>query len=493
MDEPYDLVVRGGTVVTSAERTVADVAMSGGRVVALGRALGTARREIDASGLLVLPGGVDSHCHVEQLSAAGLMCADDFESATVSAAFGGTTTLVSFAAQHRGMSVTEVVRDYHECAEPKAVVDYAFHIIVSDPTPKVLHEELPPLIQEGYRSLKVFMTYDRLRLDDYQILQVLALARREGALTMVHAENHDMIRWLGEGLLAAGHRAARFHAVAHAALAEREAVSRMLTLAELVDAPVFIVHVSTPEALEAIKSARERGQRVHAETCPQYLFLTADDLNREGVEGAKYFCSPPPRDEAAQEALWEALRDGTLGCFTSDHAPYRLDTTGKLARGPNPSFREIASGVPGLEVRTALLFSEGVGQGRIDLHRFVELTSTEPARIFGLFPRKGTIAVGSDGDLALWDPEREVELGSSGLHDRVGYTPYQGRRVRGWPVTVVRRGEVVIEEGQLRAESGSGRYLPRETLDAAVPAGRASKASLLARRFGARSPLHQLS
>jgi dihydropyrimidinase len=480
----YDLVISNGTVVTASEAMRCDVGISEGRVAALGHAL-IGKESIDASGKLVLPGGVDSHCHIEQLSASGLICADDFYTGTVSAAFGGTTTIIPFAAQHRGMSVKKVVKDYHACAEPKAVIDYAFHLIISDPTPAVLNEELPALIRQGYTSFKVYMTYDRLKIDDYQMLQILSLARREGAITMVHAENHDMIRWLSEKLLEAGHREPKFHAVSHAQLAEGEATSRAIHLAELLDSAMLIVHVSSEEAMSAIRDAQTRGLKIYGETCPQYLFLTVDDIDQPGTLGAMCCCAPPPRDKASQEAMWRGLANGSFQVFSSDHSPYRFDSTGKLAKGPNPAFNEIANGVPGLEVRMALLYSEGVRQGRIDIHRFVDLTATRAARLYGLFPRKGTIAVGSDADIGIWDPEKRVRLTSSMMHDNVGYTPYEGRMITGWPVTVLSRGRIVVDNGVLRAERGSGRFLVRERLESARLSGKASAAIELARRFGA--------
>ncbi len=459
--EPFDLVVRDGVVVTATERMRCDVGIVSGRVSALADVLGPGRTELDAGGRLVLPGGVDSHCHIEQRSASGLMCADDFYSATVAAAFGGTTTVVPFAAQHRGQSLRAVVDDYRARGDAKAVIDYGCHLIVSDPSETALRQDLPALIAEGYTSFKVYMTYDRLRLDDAQILAVLALARHEGALTMVHAENHDMIHWLGDRLLAQGHRAPKFHAVAHTALAEGEAAARAIGLATLVDTPLLVVHVSTQEALGAIRGAQARGLPIYGETCPQYLFLTAKDLDREGLLGAMWCCSPPPRDAAAQGAMWRGLANGTLQVFSSDHAPYRFDDSGKLAAGPNPSFTQIANGVPGIEVRMPLLFSEGVGRNRLDLHRFVDLTATRPAKLYGLFPAKGTIAVGADADIALWDPDREVRIRAADLHHNVGYTPYEGRVVKGWPTTVLSRGRIVVDGGVLRAERGTGRFVPR--------------------------------
>ncbi len=457
-----DLVIRNGNVVTATEEVFCDIGIAKGRIAMLGKKLEGGARSIDAGGSYVFPGGIDPHCHIEQLSSSGLLCADDFYSGTVSAAFGGTTTIVPFAAQHRGDSVRKVVSDYHGRAKAKAVIDYAFHLILSDPTESVMNEELPELIRNGYTSFKVYMTYERLRLDDYQMLRVLELAKREGALTMVHAENHDMIRFSAERLLARGDRAPKFHGVAHSRLAEGEATFRAIALAELLDAPVFIVHVSSAEAAAEIRRARARGARVFAETCPQYLFLTAEDLDREGMTGAMFCCSPPPRDRASQETLWRGLADGTIQVFSSDHAPYRFDETGKLANGPDAPFDRIANGVPGIEVRMPLLFSEGVLKGRIDIHRFVELTSTRAAKIYGMFPQKGSISIGADADLVIWDQDLEVAIESAKLHDNVGYTPYEGRKVKGWPATVLSRGRVVVDGGELQVERGSGEFVARE-------------------------------
>ncbi|MGH7031299.1 MAG: amidohydrolase family protein, partial [Stellaceae bacterium] len=326
----YDLVIRNGTVATAADTMECDVGIRDGVVVTLGRALGPGAREIDAAGKLVLPGGIDSHCHIEQRSSAGVVCADDFYSATVAAAFGGTTTVIPFAAQHRGQSLRQVVEDYHAAAQPKAVIDYAFHLIISDPTAEVMGQELPALIQDGYTSFKVYMTYDLLQLNDGQMLDILAVARREGALVMVHAENYDMIKWLTARLLDRGLAEPCWHAAAHARLAEGEATNRAVSLAQLLDVPLLIVHVSAAEAIEVIRDAQTRGLKIYGETCPQYLFLTADDIARPGLEGAKFCCSPPPRDHAAQQAVWAGLKNGTFQVFSSDHAPYRYDASGKL-------------------------------------------------------------------------------------------------------------------------------------------------------------------
>jgi dihydropyrimidinase len=468
----FDLVIRNGTVVTASDRMDCDVAIAQGKIVALGKALGAGAREIDAAGRLVLPGGIDSHVHIEQQSSMGIETADDFYSGSVAAAFGGTTTIIPFAVQERGRPLRASLTDYHARATPKAVIDYAFHLIILDPSEQVLGQELPALIKDGYTSFKVYMTYDRLRLDDYQLLSVLACARRHGAMAMVHAENHEIIRWLTEKLLAGGNTAPLFHAVSHPRIAEAEATDRALRLSELLDVPMLIVHMSEVAAIGTLRAAQTRGLRVYGETCPQYLFLTAQDLDRHGLEGAKFCCSPPPRDAEAQQAVWAGLRNGTFQVFSSDHAPYRFDESGKLPKGAATRFSEVANGVPGIELRLPLLFSEGVLKGRIDLNQFVALSATNHAKIYGLYPRKGTIAIGSDADLAVWNPAREVKIGAGMLHDRVGYTPYEGRTVSGWPEVVLSRGRVVVSDGALKASHGSGEFLPCGVPEPAQPLGR---------------------
>lgn len=470
----FDLLIRGGTVATAVDTFDTDIAVRNGRIVALGHDLGAATREIDAAGMLVLPGGIDAHCHIEQESSTRIMTADDYYSGSVSAAFGGNTTFIPFAAQHKGQNLRDIVRLTHERAGPKSVIDYAFHLIVSDPTEQVLGQELPSLIMEGYTSFKVYLTYELLKISDRQMLDVLSLARAHGAMTMVHAENDDIINWISERLMSRGHVEPKFHAVAHARIAESEASRRAIDLARLVDARLLIVHVSAAESAQAILNARNKGLPIYGETCPQYLFLTREDLDRQGMEGAKFCCSPPPRDASAQEAIWRGLTNGTFQVFNSDHAPYRYDETGKFNAGPNPPFRKIANGVPGLETRMPLLFSEGVGRGRLTLNEFVALTSTNAAKIYGLHPRKGTIAIGADADIAIWDPHWERTITRSMLHDNMDYTPYEGRTVTGWPRIVINRGRVVVEDESLQVERGSGTFLERkpETPDStAYPTG----------------------
>ncbi len=457
----FDAVIRGGVVATASDTVTCDVGIVGGKVAMLGEALGPGAEEIDARAKLVLPGGIDSHVHIDQPSPeTGALPATDFFSATVSAVCGGNTTVIPFVRQLKGQSMRQAVDDYHRRAEGKAVIDYAFHLIVADPTEQVLGQELPALVHDGHTSLKIYLTYDALKLTDYQVLDVLAFVRREGAFAMVHAENADSIKWLTERLLARGKTEPKYKGVAHAPPVEREAAHRAITLAEIADTPILIVHVATADAAEQLRWAQRRGLKVFGETCPQYLFLTGDELEKEGMEGAKCICAPPPGDRANQEALWRALEAGVFQVVSSDHAAFRFDDPkGKLIEGPKTPFNRITNGVPGIETRMPLLFSGGVQEGRIDLQRFVALTATNAAKMYGLYPRKGTIAVGADADIAVWDPDREVRISLDVLHDGMDYTPYEGMRVRGWPEITLARGEVVYKGGEFVGRRGRGAFL----------------------------------
>ncbi|MGM4887334.1 dihydropyrimidinase [Tardiphaga sp. 20_F10_N6_6] len=484
-DPVYDLVIRGGTVATSSDVFAADVGITGETIVALGSGLAAGKTEIDATGKLVLPGGVDAHAHIEQLSAAGIMNADTFESATRSAAFGGTTSVISFAAQHVGMDVHEVVTDYTALAKKGAMIDYAFHIIVSDVTEKVIAEDIPALVREGHSSIKIFMTYDRLKVDDEKLLDILAAAREAKALVCVHAENHGVIAWMVKRLIDKGYTAPKYHAVSHARVSESEAFTRLIAFSELLDQPVMIFHVSTREGAAVIREARGRGVKIFAETCPQYLFLTAEDMDKPGAEGAKWMCSPPARTTDDQEALWHALALGDLQLISSDHAPYRYDETGKLRAGPNPTFKQVANGLPGLEVRLPLLFDAMVSKGRLGLSKFVELTSTAPAQIYNL-PKKGSIAIGNDADIAIWDPVRKVTLTDEMMHDLTGFSPFSGRTVTGWPEKVLLRGRVLVDGDTFTSKPGEGRLMLREGGRAATPSGKLASEMDPAKNFGAK-------
>ncbi|MGZ3215115.1 dihydropyrimidinase [Paracoccus sp. T5] len=457
-----DLVITGGTIVTAADSYAADIGIKDGRIAQIGLGLSGAD-SIDATGLLVLPGGIDAHVHLDQPTSDGTVMADGFASGTRSAAAGGNTTVLPFALQIKGQSLRACVEDYRRKAAGQCHTDVAFHLIVSDPTPQVLGQELPALVRDGYTSFKVFMTYDDLVLNDAQLLDVFEVARRERALVMVHAEGHDAIKHLTRRLEAEGHTAPYYHAEAHAQIAEREATHRAISHAQLIDVPIVIVHVSGREPMEQIQWARARGLRVFAETCPQYIALTADDLRGLDMdfEGAKYVCSPPPRDAASQAAIWQGLQDGTFDIFSSDHCPFRFE--GEASKD-NPrartSFRWVPNGIPGVETRLPILFSEGVGKGRISLQRFVALTSTNPARLYGLYPQKGSIAIGADADLTLWDPNLTRPIRQADLHHACDYTPYEGMHIRGWPVRTILRGRTIALEGDV-GHDATGQELNR--------------------------------
>ena len=458
----FDCVIRNGTVVTGGDATRCDIAIVDGRIAAIAQSLGGAQQEIDASALLVLPGGIDGHVHLEQPMPGGMQLADDFYTGTVSAASGGTTTVVCFAGQEVGRSLGAVMQEYRARAAGRAIIDYGFHPIICDPSEELLMRELPALIREGYPSFKVFMTYDNLKLSDRQILEALTVAKREKALVLFHAENSDITGWLTDQLEAAGHTAPKYHAASRPMAAEREATHRAITLAEIVGVSILVVHVSGADAAEQIRWARARGLPVYAETCPQYLFLSTDDLDTADYAGAKYVCSPPPREKANQQAIWKALAEGVFDIFSSDHSPFRYDDPrGKKLGGKEHPFRSIPNGIPGIAARLPLLFSEGVAQGRISLQQFVALTTTNPAKLFGLYPRKGTIAVGSDADLVLWDSNKEVTITNSLMHHNADYTPYEGVRVTGWPVTTISRGTVIWERGTLRGRPSHGQFIRR--------------------------------
>lgn len=457
----YDTIIKGGTIVTAADMFAADIGIRGERIVAMAEDLGDDGTVLDATGKLVMPGGIDSHVHISQPSGDGIVMADDFESGTRSALFGGNTTVMPFCLQERGDSLRTDIDNYHGLAEGNCYTDVSFHLIVSDPTPEVLGQELPASIEAGYRSVKVFMTYENLCLNDAELLATFDVARRHDATMMIHCENEDAIRFLAEQHEADGNLGPAAHATTRPVAVEREATHRAVSLAEIAQIPIVIVHVSNGAAADEIRRARRRGLRVTAETCPQYLMLTARDLDGMDWEGAKFVCSPPPRDEAEQRACWNGLMDGTFQLFSSDHCPFRYQgTDGKRNEKGLKSFVHIPNGIPGVETRLPILFSEGVVKGRIDACQFVALTSTNHAKTYGLYPRKGTIAVGSDADIVLWDPKLERTVRHDDLHDGADYSPYEGLNLTGWPVTVLLRGRVMVRNGDLVADK-VGQYLGR--------------------------------
>ncbi|MDJ0825558.1 MAG: dihydropyrimidinase [Rhodobacter sp.] len=456
----HDLVIKSGQVVTPDGTAVADLAVTGGKIAAIGDGLYGAQ-EVDATGLIVLPGGIDPHCHIEQKSGMGQWNADTFETATRSAALGGTTTVISFAAQHKGQRLKDVVADYTTRAQRGAAIDHAFHIIISDTTVPDFETDLAQLIAAGHRSLKLFTTYN-IKLGDADILHVMTLARQHGALVCVHAENDALIQHAKAKLLTEGKTRPEHHAASHPRAAEIEAVARLCQFAEYLDQPVMLFHISTAEAAETIRKAKARGARIWAETCPHYLLMTEDVLTQDGLDGAKWMCSPPQRTSEDQDALWQALSDGTLDLISSDHAPYRFDETGKLAAGPDARFDQIANGLPGLETRLPLIFDALVTKGRGSLQDLARLTATAPAEIYGL-PDKGRLAAGYDADITLWDPHRSYAYGANDLHDNVGYNPWAGHSITGWPIRTYLRGQLIADNGQFLGTPGAGRRIDRPT------------------------------
>ncbi|WP_407050023.1 dihydropyrimidinase [Methyloraptor flagellatus] len=471
----YDLVIRGGTVVTAADTVRADVGIRAGKIVAVADKIEGGAKVIDASGLLVMPGGIDSHVHLAQPAFGGPKMADGFETGTRSAIAGGNTTVLPFALQPRGASLRASVTDYHREADGQSYCDYGFHLIISDPSPSVLGQELPALVGDGYTSFKVFMTYDDLVLNDRQLLEVFDCARGCGALVMVHCEGYDSIKFMTERLEAAGKTAPYYHAVSRPQVVEREATHRAISHGELIDVPIMIVHVSGREPMEQIRWAQQKGLKVYGETCTQYISLTADDLKGLNMDetGGKYVCSPPPRDHASWEAIWEGIRGGVFQTFSSDHCPFFYEgSEGKLNPKARTSFKWVPNGIPGVEVRLPILWSKGVGEGRITPNEFVALTSTNHAKIYGLYPEKGSIGVGFDADIVLWDPNRKETIRQELMHHGSDYTPFEGIAVTGWPVMTILRGAVVAEEGRILGTKADGKFLKRGLSPYAVPTGR---------------------
>lgn len=459
-----DMVITGGRIVTPSGVVEGDLAIAGGTILSVGDPvdLASAKSVIDAQEQLVLPGGVDVHCHIEQMSGMGQWNADTFETATQSAAFGGTTSLISFAAQAAGDRLSATVENYAARARRGAKVDHAFHITVTDTSVPDFEAELGALIDAGHRSIKVFTTYN-IQLSDAQILAVLSQAKAHGALVCVHAENDAIIARAKADLLAKGQTHPRNHALSRPRIAEIEAVERMCRFAEHLDQPVMLFHISTREAVDVIRDAKARGVPVWAETCPHYLLMTDEVLDRPGLEGAKWMCSPPQRTAEDQEALWTGLADGTINLVSSDHAPYRFDETGKLSAGPEADFTQIANGLPGLETRLPLMFDAAVSQGRMDAVAFANLTSTIPASIYGL-TNKGSLEAGKDADIAIWDPSAERTFAQDDLHDNVGYNPWEGRTIRGWPTQVFLRGKQIVHDATFSGTAGEGQWIHRPAI-----------------------------
>jgi dihydropyrimidinase len=455
-------LVKNGTIVTASDRYEADVLIENGVISTIGRGLpAQADTVVDAAGRLLLPGGIDVHTHLD-MPFGGTTSADDFETGTIAAAHGGTTTLIDFAIQNFNEGLYPAFEGWMGRAEGRAVIDYAFHMIVRELTDQVSQDMDRLVRHEGLTSFKLFMAYPGVfMVDDATIFKALLRTRENGGLICMHAENGGVIDTLVKEALRKGETAPKYHALTRPTRAEGEATARAIALAEMAGVPIYIVHLSCWDALEKVKQARDMGLAAYAETCPQYLFLSYDDYEREGFEGAKFVMSPPLREKWHQDRLWRGLHKNDLQVVSTDHCPFCMNEPPQKQIGRD-DFSKIPNGAPGIETRLMLIWDGGVRTGRIDQHRFVEIVSTNPAKMFGLWPRKGTIAVGSDGDIVVWDPEKEVTLSAKTHHMRVDYNPYEGRVIRGAPAAVLSRGDVIVRDGTFVARPGRGRFVKRQ-------------------------------
>ncbi|CAK7036276.1 MAG: D-hydantoinase [Peptostreptococcus russellii] len=453
----YDLLIKNGKIVTSGDCYIADIGIKNGKIKDISDeiALDKAKKVFDASGKVVMPGGIDVHTHLD-MPFGGTYSSDNFETGTKAAAIGGTTSIIDYAVQPKDKTLNETIDIWNEKAKGKAVIDYGFHLAVTKLN-DTTREELPKLLKNGFPSFKVFMVYDGMRLRDGELMEILKIAKDNDGLVCVHAENYDSINYRIEGLLAEGKTEPIYHAVSRPQKCEAEATNRAVKLAEMLDAPIYIVHVSNGEASDIITNSRKQGFKTMGETCPQYLLLSIDNYREEGFNGAKYVMSPPLRESFNQELLWDDLRLGDLQSIATDHCPFFMD---QKRMGEN-DFTKIPNGAPGIEARMALIHHFGVNGGHISMERFVELTSSNPAKIFGMYPQKGTIAVNSDADIVIFDTDKEVTISIDNLHEEVDYTPYEGFKVKGYPIATFSRGELIAEDGEYVGDEGRGLLLKR--------------------------------
>jgi dihydropyrimidinase len=452
-------LIRNGTVVTAKETISADVLIDGERIkeVRAGIPEKSASRVIEAAGYYVIPGGIDAHTHLD-MPFGGTTSADDFESGTRAAAFGGTTSIVDFAIQARGTRMRQALDTWWKKAEGRACIDYGLHVIITDLGGAGL-EDMDDMVREGVASFKLFMAYPNvLMVDDATIFKALSQTSKNGALICMHAENGSVIDVIVARALAEGKTAPIYHALTRPPRAEAEAVHRAIAMAEIAQVPVYIVHLSSEDALNEVREARDRGVPAFAETCPQYLLLSQDELARPGFEGAKYVFTPPLRPREHQPKLWEGLKHDHLQVVSTDHCPFCFKDQKILGKD---DFTKIPNGGPGIENRLQLIYHHGVNEGKLSLNRFVELTSTTPARIFGMYPRKGEIAVGSDADLVIWDPEAAYTISAKSHHMKVDYSMFEGFQVRGNARMVISRGEVIVDGDKFLGTPGRGQFLKR--------------------------------
>jgi dihydropyrimidinase len=455
----FDALILNGTVVTASDTFKADVGIEGGKIVAIGDQLprDRAKKTFDAKGKYVFPGGIDVHTHLD-MPFGGTTSSDDFETGTRAAAWGGTTTLIDFAIQGKGQSLRTALDTWHNKARDKAITDYAFHCIITD-LPDAQLAEMRAMINDGVTTFKLFMAYPGvLMLDDGSIFKALQQTAKHGGMICMHAENGNAIDVIVQQALAEGKTAPKYHALTRPTTAEAEATSRAIALAEMAGSPIYIVHLSCNDALEKVREARDRGLPAYAETCPQYLYLSLENFDAPGFEGAKYVFTPPLREKWHQEKLWQGLKADNLSVVSTDHCPFCFKEQKELGKG---DFTKIPNGGPGIEHRMSLVYSGGVGQGRFSVNRFVEIVSTTPAKLFGLYPRKGTIAVGSDADIVVFDANREHTISAKTHHMRVDYSMFEGIKVKGMPDMVMSRGRVLVENNEFNGKPGSGQYLKR--------------------------------
>jgi dihydropyrimidinase len=453
-------LIRNGTVVTARDTKAADVLIEGGRIAEVRAGIPADRAEniINAAGMYVIPGGIDAHTHLD-MPFGGTTSADDFETGTRAAAFGGTTSIVDFAIQARGTKMRSALDTWWKKAENKAVIDYGLHMIVTDLGTSGL-EDMDELVDEGVASFKLFMAYPNvLMVDDATIFKALSRTAKNGALICMHAENGSVIDVIIAKALAEGKTAPIYHALTRPTRAEAEAVHRAIAMAEIAGAPVYIVHLSSEDALNEVREARDRGVPAFAETCPQYLLLSIEELERPNFEGAKYVFTPPLRTKENLPKLWDGLKHDHLQVVSTDHCPFCFEDQKILGKD---DFTKIPNGGPGIENRLQLIYHHGVNAGKISLNRFVEITSTTPARIFGMYPRKGEIAPGSDADIVIWDPKAPFTISAKTHHMRVDYSMFEGYQVQGNARTVISRGEVIVDGGQFYGKAGRGEYLRRQ-------------------------------
>jgi dihydropyrimidinase len=452
-------LIKNGRIITAEQDYKADIFIDREIITAIGTNLQMpADKIIDANGKYVIPGGIDVHTHLD-MPFGGTFSSDDFETGTRAAAFGGTTSIIDFAVQGKGMTMQQALDTWHKKANGKAFTDYGFHMIITD-LPDAYIEHMDDMVREGVTSFKLFMAYPGvLMVDDATIFKAMKKVADNGALICMHAENGNVIDAIVKQIVADGKKTPIYHGLSRPPAAEAEAVNRTIALAEIAGVPVYIVHLSCDEALQIVMNAREKGLPAYAETCVQYLFLSIEDLNRPNFEGAKFVFTPPLREKWNQQKLWDGLKNNTLQIVSTDHCPFNFKGQKDLGKD---DFTKIPNGGPGIENRMQLMFEGGVNQKRISLNRWVEITSTAPAKMFGMYPRKGTITVGSDADLVIWNPNTEHIISAKTHHMRVDYSMYEGFKVKGNAETVLSRGEVIIDKGQWLGKAGRGKFIKRE-------------------------------